>query len=652
MYFAPHPGMIVNLLDATTAGIAELDAAGRCVHLNPAAGRLLAAGAAAGRDFHALLHPWHAGAGRGSGACPFWSRCLAALAAAQPLHGRTGIRRADGRRRALRFWLEPFEGGGVLTFVPAPASAARRARRFRAMIEQSADAIALVSADGKFLYNSEASLLRILGYHAGMLIGRDAMALIHPDDQGYVRGIFEQLLHRPGGTIQGVSYRCRRQDGSWRWLEATAANLLDAPAVHAVVVNYRDVTERRAVEEALERELRERRRLQEQLQQAQKMEAVGRLAGGVAHDFNNLLTVISGYSELMLARDPEGPNKEAAAQIQQAALRAARLTRQLLAFSRRQVLAPQVVDLNIAVANMGAMLHRVIGEDVQLITQPAADLGLVKADPGQIEQVVLNLALNARDAMPQGGRLIFETANVTLDAEYVRRNPEVTPGDYAVLSVTDTGTGMDAATQARLFEPFFTTKKAEGRTAGGSGLGLATVYGIIKQSGGHITVYSELGHGATFRIYLPRLHAPAPHAAAARTAGQAPTPAASGRILLVEDETGVRELVRDILAARGYEVRTADSPRQALQMAAEPLDLLLTDVVLPGMNGRELADLIRRQHADARVLFMSGYTDRGVVHNGLLDPGVEFIQKPFSPATLMDKIAALLQAPPAPKPGP
>ncbi len=635
--------MSTDWLAATAAGIVALDGAGRCVYASQAALRTLGSEVAVGVDFHATVHPWHARSGDPV-SCRFWATCSSALAAGGTAHGGARFRRAGGRRMAIQYWMRPVPGGSVLTFVPA-ASAARRERRFRAMIEQSADAVALVSADGKYLYNSEAALLRILGYRAGMLVGQNAMALIHPDDRSYVRNAFQRLLERPEGTIQGVSYRCRRQDGSWRWLEANAANLLAAPAVRAIVVNYRDVTERRAVEEALERELRERRRLQEQLQQAQKMEAVGRLAGGVAHDFNNLLTVISGYSELMLARDPEGPNKDAATQIQRAALRAARLTRQLLAFSRRQVLAPQVVDLNIAVANMGTMLHRVIGEDIEMVTHAASDLGLVQADPGQIEQVVLNLALNSRDAMPEGGRLIFETANVTLDADYARRYPEVTPGDYSVLIVSDTGTGMDAATQARLFEPFFTTKRPEGPTAGGTGLGLATVYGIIKQSGGHITVYSEPGHGATFRIYLPRLQTSAAVPAQAASHEAKPVIPVPADILLVEDEPGVRDLVAGVLTAHGYRVRAADGPRQALQLAGGPLDLLLTDVVLPGMNGRELADLIRRQHGAARVLFMSGYTDRGVVQNGLLEPGVEFIQKPFSPATLIGKIAALLPSP-------
>ena len=637
--------MNAYLLDATAAGIAELDRSGRCRFLNAEARRALdLAEVAPGMDFHAAAHQHHAGQPR---ACGFWTVCKAGLATGRTVRGRTIFRPGGRQRLAVRYWLRPMpDGGGVLTFVPAGATVAQRERRFQAMIEHSADAIALLSAEGKFLYNSEASLLRILGYPAGDLLGQDAFAMIHRDDVSYVRGVFKQIVLQPGGTIQGVSYRCRRRDGTWRWLEATGANLLEAPEVRAVVINYRDVTDRRTVEEALEQELRVRRRLQAELQQAQKMEAVGRLAGGVAHDFNNLLTVINGHTELMLAREPAGPNQDAARQIQQAATRAARLTRQLLAFGRRQALAPQVVDLNFAVENMGEMLRRVIGEDVELQSVAAPGLWPVRADPGQIEQVVLNLALNARDAMPHGGRLLFETANVKLDEDYARQAPEVTPGDYALLAVTDTGIGMDAATKAQIFEPFFTTKQAGPGYAGGSGLGLATAYGIIKQSGGHISVYSEPGHGTTFRIYLPRLEA------AAVKPGQEPpsaphtiepVPKGKHNILVVEDEPGVQHLVEDILADQGYWVQTASGPRQALEMLSGRIDLLLCDVVLPGMNGRELAGLMRAQQPQMRVLFMSGFTDRGVVNSGLLDTGADFLQKPFSAATLSAKIAEMFR---------
>ena len=638
------------LLDATAAGIAELDRSGRCRFLNAEARRVLdLAEVAPGMDFHAAAHQHHAGKTR---ACGFWTVCRAGLATGRTVRGRSVFRTAGRQRLAVRYWLRPMPGGGgVLTFVPAGVTLAQRERRFRAMIEHSADAIALLSADGKFLYNSEASLLRILGYQAGDLLGQDAFAMIHREDVSYVRGVFERILLQPGGTIQGVSYRCRRRDGSWRWLEATGANLLDAPEVRAVVVNYRDVTDRRTVEEALEQELRMRRRLQAELQQAQKMEAVGRLAGGVAHDFNNLLTVINGHTELMLAREPAGPNHDAARQIQQAAMRAARLTRQLLAFGRRQALAPQVVDLNFAVVNMGEMLRRVIGEDVVLESVAAPGLWPVRADPGQIEQVVLNLALNARDAMPNGGRLLFETANATLDEEYARQAPEVTPGEYALLAVTDTGVGMDAATKARIFEPFFTTKQAGEGCAGGSGLGLATAYGIIKQSGGHISVYSEPGHGTTFRIYLPRIKETAASQAEGELAAppasepaSEPAPKSPPNILVVEDEPGVQHLVRDILAVHGYRIQAANGPHQALKLASDRIDLLLCDVVLPGMNGRELAALIRAQQPQMRVLFMSGFTDRGVVSSGLIDAGAEFVQKPFTAAALSAKVAEMFQA--------
>ncbi len=277
----------------------------------------------------------------------------------------------------------------------------------------------------------------------------------------------------------------------------------------------------------------------------------------------------------------------------------------------------------------------------------APGLWPVRADPGQIEQVVLNLALNARDAMPNGGRLLFETANATLDEEYARQAPEVTPGEYALLAVTDTGVGMDAATKARIFEPFFTTKQAGEGCAGGSGLGLATAYGIIKQSGGHISVYSEPGHGTTFRIYLPRIKETAASQAEGELAASPasePAPKSPPNILVVEDEPGVQHLVRDILAVHGYRIQAANGPHQALKLASDRIDLLLCDVVLPGMNGRELAALIRAQQPQMRVLFMSGFTDRGVVSSGLIDAGAEFVQKPFTAAALSAKVAEMFQA--------
>ena len=395
-----------------------------------------------------------------------------------------------------------------------------------------------------------------------------------------------------------------------------------------------------AANEKLAHELEERQRLEEQFRQAQKMEAVGRLAGGVAHDFNNLLTVIQGYGEALLAGESDQRRRHKLEQMLRASDRAAGLTRQLLAFSRQQILQPRVLDLNNVVADTSAMLRRVIGEDVELATALAPDLGNVKADAGQLEQVLMNLAVNARDAKPSGGRLTIETANVELDAAFgSRRGFTVQPGPHVMLAVTDTGVGMSAATRQRIFEPFFTTKDVHR----GTGLGLAMVYGVVRQSGGSIWVYSEPGQGACFKIYLPRVDENA-------EPSECPLPAAAARggaetVLLVEDEEDLRELVRSTLEEHGYQVLAASGRDQALQLlgdAANPVDLLLTDLVMAGKNGRELGEEVRSQLPATKIVYMSGYTDDVVVRRGVIEAGMPFLQKPFRPADLLCKLRRVL----------
>jgi PAS domain S-box-containing protein len=389
----------------------------------------------------------------------------------------------------------------------------------------------------------------------------------------------------------------------------------------------------------------ERRQLEEQFHQAQKMEAVGRLAGGVAHDFNNLLTVIHLSTRLLERKlHPKDPLWPHVQRIQDAGRRAAGLTRQLLAFSRREIVEPKVLDLNQVLAELDKMLQRLIGEDIELTLRPAGDLRPVKVDPTQIEQVVVNLAVNARDAMPGGGKLTIETANVALDAAYAATHLEVEPGKYVMLAVSDTGTGMSDEVKAHLFEPFFTTKE-RGK---GTGLGLATVFGIVKQNGGHIGVYSEVGQGTTFKIYLPLAGMPRVSESAAKPVQpllQSAAARGSETLLLVEDEDQVRELIGDILTAQGYQVLAANDGVEALQAAGEhegPIHLLLTDVVMPRMSGRALADQLRSSHPEMRVLYTSGYTDNAIVHHGVLEEGVHFLSKPFELEALARKVRDVL----------
>jgi signal transduction histidine kinase len=429
-----------------------------------------------------------------------------------------------------------------------------------------------------------------------------------------------------GSQTEEVAVECMRE-GAADYILKSALTRLSSAFINALKRSEAEKEKAEALE-AL-------RQSQEQFLQSQKLEAVGQLAGGVAHDFNNLLTAILGYSQLGLSQlvnnDPMRTNFE---EIMKASGRAASLTRQLLAFSRKQVMQPRVLDLNSVVPEMEKMLRRMIGEDIQLQTELQADVGNVKADPGQMEQVLMNLVVNARDAMPGGGQITIETANVFLDENFARQHPPVNPGPYVMLAVRDTGIGMNQDIQQHIFEPFFTTKE-QGK---GTGLGLSTVYGIVKQSGGYIWMNSEIGKGTAFKIYLPRVNERAerykPVAAQAEIRGGTET------ILLVEDEDMVRRLVKDVLERSGYRVIEAASGKDAIRLAqdkADAISLLLTDVVMPEMSGRDLAGKLTPLRPEMRVLYMSGHTDDTIIHHGVLEAGINFIQKPFTPEALVLK---------------
>ena len=503
---------------------------------------------------------------------------------------------------------------------------ARDARDFlHSIAESSADAIVTADVRSRITYWS-AGARQIFGYDEDEMLGQPVAML-------YM-----------GGAEEIGSMRTRLEaDGGLRNYEAALRTKSGRPVTGAVsLARLRDAKGENIGTVGVIKDVTDRRLLEESLRMSQKMEAVGRLAGGIAHDFNNLMTVIIGRSQLILYKlRPEDPFRKDIELFGKTAERAARLTAQLLAFSRRQVLQPKVLDLDAVVANMDTLLRRLIGEDIELRTVAAPGLWRVRADPGQLEQVIVNLAVNARDAMPTGGKLTIETANATLDEAYARMHTAVNPGPHVMLAVSDTGSGMDAATRARVFEPFFTTKEP----GKGTGLGLATVYGIVKQSGGNIWVYSEPGRGTSFKIYLP-VTAEAAESEPADLRRERP---AGGKetILLVEDEESLRDVVRESLQAFGYTLLEARHGGEALLIAeshAGPIHLLLTDVIMPTMNGAELARQLTLLRPDMNVLFVSGYTDEAIVHHGVLGPGTAFLQKPFSPDQVVRKVREVLDS--------
>ena len=476
--------------------------------------------------------------------------------------------------------------------------------------------------------------LQTLGYAAGEMLGKPVWNFFEEEDT--TRKV---ILAKLGGDVSfhnTFERTYRRKDGSTLPVLVEDRIIRDKDGqIIGIRSTVEDITEKRRTEEAL-------RKSEEQLRQWQRVEAIGRLAGGVAHDFNNLLMTIKGCSELLLgAFDRRDPRREEVEEILKAADRATSLTRQLLAFGRRQVLQPQVLDLNAVVLNMDKMLRRLIGEDIQLITSLDPELWSVKVDPGMIEQVVMNLAVNSRDAMPNGGKLTIETTNTVHDEEYASRHVSVQAGYYVMLAISDTGCGMDKETQSHLFEPFFTTKE----TGKGTGLGLSTVYGIIKQSGGNIWAYSEPGLGTTFKIYLPRVEKAAKIYKPRLKPKEAGAPGGTETILLVEDEDAVRSMVSKILKNKGYTVLEARQGNEAIDICERlegSINLMVTDVIMPHMSGRELAGRLAPMRPEMRVLYMSGYPDNTIVQHGVLESGTAFLQKPFTINALELKVREVL----------
>jgi two-component system cell cycle sensor histidine kinase/response regulator CckA len=621
------------ILQCAGEGICGVDRKGRCTMVNPAAAELTGWGRdeLLGQEMHNV---WHHSRLDGT---PYPAEdCPVSAVFRDGTSRRVSDEifwRKDGSFFPVEYVATPMlEGdeivGAVVTFRDVTREHhARRVlqeseSRYRLLVENASYAIFRTSSDGRFL-DANHALATMLGYPS-----KDELLSVNIRESIYVTPeqrdplVEETITH---GRVEGREVEWKRKDGTILTVRLSARMVRDAGGYYF---------------EGIAENISERRVLETQLRQAQKMEAVGRLAGGVAHDFNNLLMVIKGHSELLLDRTaPEHPDFRKVDQIKKAADRAASLTRQLLAFSRMQVMQPRVMDLNATVIEMGKMLPRLIGEDIELKILTKSDLGRVKADPGQIEQVILNLSVNARDAMPDGGKLVIETANAELDEGYARVHPPLVPGSFVMLAVSDTGAGMDAATQAHIFEPFFTTKE-KGK---GTGLGLATVYGVVKQSGGYIWAYSEPGRGTSFKIFLPRV-SETPEIDYEKRPREEP-PRGEGTILLAEDEKEVREVAREFLELSGYTVLEAKDGAEAVELAAKhsgAIDLLLTDMVMPGMSGRELSARLTAMRAGLRVIYMSGYTEYAALRHGDTEPNRVMLQKPFTRAMLIHTVRKVL----------
>jgi PAS domain S-box-containing protein len=503
--------------------------------------------------------------------------------------------------------------------------------RYRTLVESTSDAILHLDKNRRIVSYNQA-FYNLFGYEPNEIIGKSVRVIHRSDERFRSFGEMAYPVLRKEGFFRG-EWEHFHKVGTEIPVEVTLSSIKSSDgSLFGYVKVMRDITERKRAE-------KEMASLQEQFRQAQKMEAIGRLAGGIAHDFNNILTVMKGVCQLSLLDLQEGdPLYENLKEIDRSTTRAADLTRQLLAFSRKQVLEPHVLDLNHVIQRLDKMFRRILGEDIEVATFFTEELGRVKVDPGQMEQVIINLCVNAKDAMPGGGKLTLETANVELDEGYARMHIGAKPGSYVMLSVSDTGAGMSPEVRERIFEPFFTTKE-KGK---GTGLGLSTVYGIVKQSGGNVWVYSEPGKGTTFKIYLPRVDEPLEEKEE-KVIQEVPT--GSETVLVVEDGEAVRKLTVRLLKKQGYKVLEAPDGGQAFILCEqyhEPIHLILSDVVMPGINGRELVDRLQKIHPEARSLYMSGYTDNVIAHHGILEEGIEFIQKPFTLESLARKVRKVL----------
>ena len=619
-------------MDSAVNGMAIVDAKGQYSYANAAFAQMMgheSAESIVGRGWREIYAPQDVSRVEGE--------IRESLKKSGKWYGTLNIHRPDGSVVPMEMTITTLPDGGVVCVSrdmtakrDAENARAQAEAKYRMLVEQVAaiSYIAELGVHGEWLYVSP-QVETMFGFSAEEWLtdSRAWTKQVHPDDLKIVEAA-EEASQR-GERFQ-AEYRVIRKDGRLIWVSDTAVVVEGSgshPLMEGIIV---DITERK--------------QLETQLQQARRMEAIGRLAGGIAHDFNNLLTIIKGYTELARNRPKISPELQADVErIEDASERASTLVRQLLAFSRRQVLQPKLVDLNSIVLGLDKLLRRLMAEEIQMSTVPGKDIGTIKADPGQIEQVIMNLVVNARDAMPKGGRLTVETANVDLDAAYASDHVTVKPGRYVMLAVSDTGTGMSPETVAHIFEPFYTTKES-GR---GTGLGLSTVYGIVKQSGGYVWVYSEVGRGSSFKVYLPRVDE------AAETLQKATPPSGehkgSETILLVEDQSQVRELARMTLSEKGYTVLATSSPEDAEGACAQhgaDIHLLLTDLIMPGLTGQELAKRLTARHPKMRVLYMSGYTfgitTQAGMPGGLLEDGVPFLQKPFTPSALSEKVREVL----------